>query len=94
MTLNRANILDLEESERMKDRAEGPFIHGIRVHCPLKSFAVRKTEFCIGCKFFKGVIKRKMSGEIDMKDLKIISRMYSIFCSHPISRSLCEVPED
>ena len=94
MTSTKANVLSLEDSEKMKNLVEGPFTDGIRVHCPLKSFAVRKTKFCIGCNFFKGIIKRQMSGEPDMKDLKIVSRMFSVFCSHPVNRSLCEVPED
>jgi len=94
MTSTKANIISVIESQELHGKKEGPFKPGIRVHCPLKSFAVRKIEFCIGCKFFNGIIKRQMSGEIDINNLKLISRMYGILCSHPINRSLCVTPED
>lgn len=94
MTSTIANILNPEKSHELFLDKKGPFKTGVRIHCPLKSFAVRKTEFCIGCEFYKGIIKRQISGEPDMNDYKMIMKIYGILCGHPIHRSLCHVPED
>jgi len=89
-----AQIIPAEIVKTLQDNKMSPFISGMRVHCPLKDFSPRKIEFCIGCEHFKGLLKRKLKGEYNEKDISIAKKQFSVHCNHPISRSLVFVVED
>ena len=98
MSKTQGKILDPEKSRLFLGTKVGPFRAGqFRVSCPLFKFALRKTEKCIGCEHFSGLVQYepfKEGVKYDKSNEIIIMKKFRIFCKHPVTRRISYFPED
>jgi len=96
MSSTKGILLDVDESRSLIGFSVSPFVSGMRVHCPLKSFAPRKTYHCVDCQHFKGVLTTEITMAEDEKetDISYLTKKFRIYCDHPLSRRIMYVPED
>ncbi|KKL48456.1 hypothetical protein LCGC14_2325330 [marine sediment metagenome] len=93
--LDQAPMLTDDELEIHANRNTGPFTPGLRVCCPIVTFAQRKTEHCKGCVFFGGSATRIIHDPSSNEDdPRFAATKYLIVCAHPTARSLKYFPED
>lgn len=93
--LDQAPMMTDEELAKHAEDNSGPFQSGLRIHCPIQTFAQRKTEHCKGCQFFGGVATRIIHNPSgDESDPRFAATKYLIVCGHPTARSLTYFPED
>ncbi len=92
--LEAAGLLSAKESLRFEQSETGPFLKTMRLACPIRSFASRKTAFCIGCEYYRGVGVKTATGALDPEDPSKAERSYTIICAHPLSRTPRHCPED
>ena len=91
--LEQALRISEDETEELKRSSVGPFTSGMRVKCPLRGFASRRTRHCIPCSFCEGVAKRVVIGELGPAP-QAIAAAYTIICGFPTCRSIEFAPED
>ncbi len=87
-------LLSTGEAHDLAAAKCGPFLPGIRIHCPERNFAWRKTEHCSKCAFLRGIGKREIEPALDHRDPVNATRLYKILCGHPMSRGIAYFPED
>lgn len=93
--LDQAPMLTDNELEIHMRKDSGPFTPGLRIHCPIVTFAQRKTEHCKECHFFGGAATRIIHNpSADDSDPRFAATKYLIVCAHPTARSLKYFPED
>lgn len=93
--LDQAPMMTDDDLAKHAEENSGPFMSGIRVHCPLVTFAHRKSEHCKGCAFFGGAATRIIHGPSgEETDPRFAATKYLIVCAHPTARSLTFFPED
>ena len=88
-----AIVLSPEEIGPIYKKDPGPFSEGQRVCCPLKMFARRKTSHCESCEYFNGIARKHVIGTFK-DELTSVGLLYTIVCSHPVSRGIAFFPED
>lgn len=94
-SLDLAPVLSEEETQKHMRKDSGPFTPGLRICCPLVSFAQRKTEHCKACPFFGGAATRIIHGATGSDDdPRLAASKFLIICEHPTARSLNHFPED
>ncbi len=93
--LDQAPMMTDDELAKHAEENSGPFMSGLRIHCPIATFAQRKTEHCKGCAFFGGAATRIIHNpSSDDSDPRFAATKYLIVCGHPTARSLTYFPED
>ncbi len=93
--LDQAPMMTDDELAKHAEENSGPFSPGIRICCPLVTFAQRKTKHCKECHFFGGAATRIIhGGSGNESDPRFAATKYMIVCSHPTARSLTFFPED
>jgi hypothetical protein len=93
--LDQAPMMTDEELAQHAEQNSGPFMSGLRICCPIVTFAQRKTEHCKGCAFFGGAATRIIHNPSgDESDPQFAATKYLIICGHPTARSLTYFPED
>jgi len=93
--LEQARVLEEEEVDEHAQGGTGPFTPGLRIGCPLRTFALRKAEHCKKCVFLEGIAERIIhGGSGDDNDPKFAATKFLINCGHPTARSLQYFPED
>ncbi len=80
-------IVDLAEKQI------GPFDPQVRLHCPLKQFALRQAKHCIQCHYFGGVRQRLIVGRNNPEVAQDAVKRFMVQCKFPITRRLIFLPE-
>lgn len=89
---NEPKVICVEACKSSSGQA--PFLETLRIACPFKGYSQRRTKHCIECKYFQGLQKIEITGDLNEADPTTASRLYRVICAHPIGRRITYLSDD